>query len=71
MGVTAWLKLFATLIMLIDKITRAIHDYDQRERGRLELMLELRQKRDQEKAKADEVDARPVPPDDATVIGRL
>lgn len=71
MIVTAWLKAFATLIAIVYRIMEAIEAYEERERGRLQTLLELRQKRDHEKAKADEIDARPVPPDDASVIGSL
>ncbi len=71
MSVTAWLKAFATLIAIVYRIMEAVEAYEERERGRLQVLLELRQKRDQEKAKADEIDSRPVPPDDRTVIGSL
>lgn len=71
MSVTAWLKAFATLIAIVYRIMEAIEAYEERERGRLQTLLELRQKRDQEKAKADEIDSRPVPPDDHSVIGGL
>ena len=72
MGLAAWLRLATTLLSLIDKATDAYKDYKERERGRLELMLELRQKRDQEKVKANEIDSKPIPPlPDADLLDRL
>ena len=71
MTAAAWFKAVATLIAVVYRIMEAIEAYEERERGRLQVLLELRQKRDQEKAKADEIDARPMPPDDHTVVGGL
>ncbi len=71
MGIAAWLKTFSTLVSIIDKVLDVIEAHRQREQGRIQLLIELRQKRDQEKRKAHEVDGRPVPPDDNSVIGSL
>lgn len=71
MGLTAWLKAATMLITLLYNGVQAFREYDQRQRGKLELMLELRRKRDQEKAKANAVENLPLPPDDASVINRL
>lgn len=71
MTVAAWLKAIAMLITLLHNGVQAYQNWQERQRGRLEVLLELRQKRDQEKAKADAIRAEPVPPDDAAVISRL
>lgn len=71
MTIAAWFKFVSTLVTIADKILDAIEAHRQREVGRTQVLIELRQKRDQEKLKAHEVDGRPVPPDDATVIGGL
>jgi hypothetical protein len=71
MTIVAWFKTLSTLITIVDKILDAVEAHRQREQGRIQLLIELRQKRDQEKLKAHEVDGRPVPPDDNAVIGSL
>lgn len=71
MTLAAWIKVITMLITLVYNGLESYRAYEQRERGRLQLLLELRLKRDQEKAKANAIDALPVPPDDPAVIGRL
>lgn len=71
MTVAAWLKAIAMLITLLHNSVQAYRNWQERQRGRLEVLLELRRKRDQEKAKADAIRTEPVPSDDVTIIGGL
>ena len=71
MSIVATIKAATFVIKLVTSGIQVYREWQQRRQGRLDVMLELRLKRDKEKAVADEIKNRPMPSTDADILDGL